>query len=206
MTRYRSMRVLTPPQVARFWSNVVRLQPTQCWEWHGYTQTKGYGLYSGLLSHRLAYWLHHGVDPGPLKVCHTCDNPPCCNPAHLFLGTSQHNSDDMVAKGRAQHHKGEKASRAKLTEQDVRRMRRCSAPYTKLARSHGLSVSAVRAAAKGVNWSHIDEPARARVHLTPESVRAIRSSDLTGRQLAVQYNVSEGTVSMIRNGRTWKHV
>lgn len=69
---------------------------------------------------RVSWWLTHGVDPHPLLVLHKCDNPPCTNPDHLFLGTVQANSNDMVSKGRSlvQNKFG-----AKLTEDQVAKMR-----------------------------------------------------------------------------------
>lgn len=77
--------------------------PEACWPWTG-ARHKGYGMI-GIArkkhgTHRVAYALATG-DPGDLHVCHACDNPPCCNPAHLFLGTHQDNMRDLVAKGRA---------------------------------------------------------------------------------------------------------
>lgn len=89
----------------RFWEKVDRLAgPDGCWLFTGAT-THGYGRLSvpgtsGETASRLAYRLTFG-DPGALGVLHHCDNPPCCNPTHLFLGTALDNMQDMIAKGRA---------------------------------------------------------------------------------------------------------
>lgn len=87
-----------------FWGLVKKGTPTECWEWQGYKRGK-YGIChidgerDG--AHRTAWRLYHNQDiPSGMFICHTCDNPPCCNPAHLFSGTPQDNVDDMVAKGR----------------------------------------------------------------------------------------------------------
>ena len=70
----------------------------------GTTINGGYGHISvggwPVLTHRFAYEQANGPIPGGMSVCHRCDNPPCCNPAHLFLGTHSDNMRDMVAKGR----------------------------------------------------------------------------------------------------------
>lgn len=84
-----------------------RAGPDKCWPWVGGSLNEGYGcirLGSShgriVLAHRAAWAIANGPIPDGLFVLHHCDNPPCCNPAHLFLGTHQDNMDDMVAKGR----------------------------------------------------------------------------------------------------------
>jgi hypothetical protein len=78
--------------------------PDACWPWQGGRKVKGYGRlmrdYKDLQSHRVAWEETFGPIPDGLQVLHHCDNPPCCNPAHLFLGTPGDNVRDMVAKGR----------------------------------------------------------------------------------------------------------
>jgi HNH endonuclease len=75
-----------------------------CWEWSGARDRYGYGKLRRdtvyWKAHRLAWTLEHGPIPDGMYVCHHCDNPPCVNPAHLFLGTSRDNQLDRVAKGR----------------------------------------------------------------------------------------------------------
>lgn len=78
--------------------------PDSCWPWTGATDTRGYGHvksgYHGFRTHRVAWKIHNGPIPEGANVLHRCDNRPCCNPAHLFLGTIRDNAVDMVAKGR----------------------------------------------------------------------------------------------------------
>lgn len=77
-----------------------------CVEWTGKRHWAGYGLRyvakgNWIRAHRWAWIIEYGRIPKGLFVCHACDNPPCVNPLHLFLGTQKDNHDDMVAKGRA---------------------------------------------------------------------------------------------------------
>jgi hypothetical protein len=100
--------------------------PDACWLWTGARSGKGYGTVHGslpraLYTHRLAWELAWGPIPPGLCVLHRCDNPPCCNPAHLFLGTKAQNSADMVAKGRSA--RGERQHNARLNEAQVREIR-----------------------------------------------------------------------------------
>mgnify|MGYP000868179549 CR=1 FL=1 len=97
---------MIPESVARrFWSHVALAGPDDCWEWTAFIDKHGYGRFSYnnqmVQTHRFSFTLAHGSIPPDHEVCHKCDNPKCCNPAHLFLGTHQDNMTDMKTKKRA---------------------------------------------------------------------------------------------------------
>lgn len=88
----------------RFWAKVDRRGPDECWPWSGSRKPRGYGHFiigrRDHNAHRLAYELANGPITDGMHVLHSCDNPPCCNPAHLFLGTHTDNMHDMRLKSR----------------------------------------------------------------------------------------------------------
>lgn len=107
----------TPEQ---FWRKVDKeTTPSGCWPWTGAINRYGYGKvewkYRSSTSHRVAWELTYGVIPVGLCVCHACDNPICCRPDHLWLGTNADNVADREAKGRGWKSMGELDGMAKLT-------------------------------------------------------------------------------------------
>lgn len=115
--------------IARFWTRVDQSAgPDGCWPWIGYLGGRYGTFYFGQQqapSHRVAETIANGP-LGQLKVLHRCDNPPCCNPAHLFRGTQADNVADMNAKGRRRSGPrfGEHNPMARLSDAEVARMRR----------------------------------------------------------------------------------
>src|SRR5688500_12424982 len=94
------------------WKRVAVGASDECWPWQGAVTGTGHGRFwiAGRPHgpHRVAYQLATGTDPGDLFVCHRCDNPPCCNPAHLFLGSARDNARDALKKGRLVFSLGER--------------------------------------------------------------------------------------------------
>jgi hypothetical protein len=104
---------------AAFWGFVVQLGEDECWPWRGARHEKGYGRFGPRRVHRSMYETFVGPIRDGLHVLHRCDNPPCCNPAHLFLGTNADNVADRVAKGRTRTG----TTLRKLTREQVQTLR-----------------------------------------------------------------------------------
>lgn len=156
----------------RFWRHVdTDSDPRGCWLWRGHCNEFGYGLFSAdgiagskiLRAHRVAWELLRGAIPVGLELCHHCDNPPCVNPDHLFIGTRSDNMRDMVAKGRHRsnlpHQWGEAHSQARLSDEDVIEMRRRysfgGVTQRQLALAYGVSDNHVSAILTRRLWRHL---------------------------------------------------
>ncbi len=120
---------LQPDYPERFWAKVEILGLDDCWYWQAGVDDCGYGTMRWIndnkmdKAHRIAWMLTNGAIPEGLEVCHTCDNPPCCNPRHLFLGTHVDNIRDMIAKGRLVTPRGEQHGEAKFSDAQIAEMR-----------------------------------------------------------------------------------
>jgi hypothetical protein len=153
--------------IANFWANTSKGAVDECWPWTRHCNPKGYGTISlkckeiGLrkdyLAHRLSYEIH-SHPPGDLVVRHTCDNPPCVNPAHLLLGTQADNLADMRKRGRAAITIGELNGHVTLDEASVMRIRRdvpAGVPRKMLASEYGVHVQTIHDIVSRKSWKHI---------------------------------------------------
>lgn len=155
----------------RFWPKVDRQGADDCWEWKASRNPQGYGWFWDaerkrmVGAHRVAFELANGALPAMpsgrcgasgVLVLHRCDNPPCCNPAHLFAGEQEDNMADMRKKGRAPDNTGTKNPNAKLTAAQVEEIRsRYTGAYgeqSQLAREFGVWPSTIRVIVLGKKW------------------------------------------------------
>jgi hypothetical protein len=140
----------------RFWGKVDK-DANGCWLWTAGTGRDGYGKFSfgykTIMAHRMAYELVCGEIPIGMKVLHSCDVRSCVNPRHLFLGTNDDNSKDMVRKGRQA--KGERAHNVKLTAHDIVAIRECKLPQATTAKQYGVTQAAISLIVVRKNWKHI---------------------------------------------------
>lgn len=160
---------LRKPLSERLWSKVSKGTPNECWIWNGYRNKKEYGMMSlpgkgngCILTHRAAWQITNGPIQNGLHVCHHCDNPPCCNPNHLFLGTNFENQQDCARKGRKPiptwFPKGEQHHQAKLTCQKVKDARiryENGEAILDMIEEFGVCFQTLYWAIIGLTWKHV---------------------------------------------------
>ena len=162
---YKAFPKAKPSLEERFRRRVDVSAADSCWPYTGPVDSSGYGRFSwrpgGSLAHRFAYQLFVGPIPPGLHVLHHCDNPPCCRPDHLFLGTQADNNADRDVKGRHRSlftigARGQDHPRAKLTQQQVDEIRRIFAAggisKAELGRRYGMNRTTIYDIVTGKNW------------------------------------------------------
>lgn len=172
--RMRQNRVRAAPQKRletereAFDRQVERCGQDDCWPWRGNTNSNGYGTFSfnGVRrgAHRVALEMSGAFIPDGYLACHHCDNPPCCNPRHLYVGTHHTNSMDAWNRGRIKPVRGEAASSSILTAERVRAIRRVASSdrttprmklFARLAAEHGVAITTVQGAVNRCTWRHV---------------------------------------------------
>lgn len=160
---HRTIPLLSIHDIQRFWEKVRRGGEDDCWVWMACQISAGYGQFGmgrrTYLAPRISYQIAHGVCPTDKCVLHHCDNPPCVNPAHLFLGTDADNCRDRIAKGRTVQYRGTMMGTTKLSESVVAEIRTRYAAgnvsWRQLAAEYGVSHTTIGSAIRGVWWQHV---------------------------------------------------
>ncbi len=141
----------------RFWSKVDKTSKNECWLWTACKHEDGYGLfkYEGkqCYAHRVSYKIEYGSITNGLCVCHSCDNTSCVNPEHLFLGSYKDNTRDAVRKGRLA--KGEKQGSSKLTETDIKLIRKDTRPERVIAKDYDVGGTTIGLIRRKETWKHV---------------------------------------------------
>jgi hypothetical protein len=201
----------------RYLEKVDQRGPDDCWEWTAARFDKGYGAFrlgdKQLKAHRFGYEARFGPIPEGLYVCHTCDNPPCQNPSHWFLGTHKDNADDREAKGRGGRTYQSSLPEPKWTAAEVRAIRlaaQAGETHTSIAERYETSQGAISAIVRRKNWRHTDHdlPAihgrKVPVRITQEMVdticREYEPSKIRHQDLADRFDLQRHTVARILRG------
>lgn len=210
------------PLPKRFWARVKKGHKRECWPWIGAQVSAGYGaiIVNGKQesAHRIAWMIENGTIPDGLFVLHHCDNPCCCNPSHLFLGTNRDNIQDCVRKCRNNAPYGSAQHLAKLTDAQAKEivLRFQAGEMQKdLAREFGLNKVTVWNIVRGHAWTHatngmIQPTCRhGKAKLTEEAARSLILSKQAGVPLdinktAAKFCVSTATIHRLLTGFTWK--
>jgi HNH endonuclease len=209
----------------RFSRHVVKAP--NCWGWTGPKNQHGYpvlgvgkrGENKILRVSRCIYWLEFGDFDYTLLVCHTCDNPECVNPSHLFLGTHKDNTQDMLTKGRGSfppHFKGESHPNSTLTDEIVLKIAADKGFASELAAKYSTSkqtIWRIRSGRERVEASNLSQlPTRENykgtnnpsAKLTESEVIEIFKESGSHGKIASKYNITRPTVTAIKNLKTWK--
>lgn len=225
--------------ITRFWNkiNIVYdksgdLNINECWEWRaGFFDVYPAFWFNGktITAHRFSYMLYYQEDITNLFVCHNCDNVKCVKPHHLFLGTPQDNSNDMILKNRSC--RGEKNYTSILTEQDVTQIlidiyNDKYQTVDEINKRYNTSSNTIREILDGRTWKNVTDKLKIPLlnikekiirdmskgnasKLNELQVRDIKlklKSGFSQAQLCREYGVQQGTISNIKNNKSWKWV
>ena len=232
--------------VKKFWSRVLQCLHSAhcqncCWEWQGRCPGWGYGCFdlppteqqpkwTTINTHRFSWMLTHGPILHGLQVLHACDNPPCVNPSHLWLGTQRQNAHDMKTKGRHAH--GETNGGAQLTRAQVYAIReygRLGYPQQQIANAYQMSRADIGLIIAREIWAHL--PKREELNfinllgekydgtkrgnaipwakLQAADIPLIRQRAEEGipiKEIAQYYAVSRSLISLVVANKIWRHV
>ena len=167
----KSIPEMTASDIARFWAKVDVRGPDECWPWIAGKTNQGYGTFhiecGDYKSHRVSMAID-GRSPGALIARHRCDNPPCCNPAHLETGTPADNARDRDKRGRGATGdrcgsrakpeclaRGEMVNTAKLTAADIPAIRADTRAHRTIAADYGVAHATIGAVKRRKMWPHI---------------------------------------------------
>lgn len=143
-----------------FDDKLTKRSDDECWPWSGTISTAGYGVVghrgTTIGAHRFSYERTNGPIPQGMVIRHTCHNPPCCNPAHLLVGTQRDNMLDKVAAGRHLH--GEAHNKAKLTDETALQAFNEAGSHEEIGKKYGVSRHTIRDLKQGKSWRHVTHP------------------------------------------------
>lgn len=222
---------LTEKDLERFWSKVDKKGDDECWGWLGTIDREGYGNLAINLpdgrnttrkAHRIMWSIYNEEIPKSMVVMHICDNPPCCNPKHLKLGTQPENVQDCVDKNRRAPQNCDNNSSRTLNSIQVLEIKRLyeTGEYSalNLSKKFGVSPSTINYIIKGKSWKEITKEIKipenkknmVKSILSDEDVISIknllRTTNLSYKKIGKQYNITGSEVSLIARNKIWKNI
>jgi transposase len=215
---------LRPFNPDRFWERVDQSGGADaCWPWTGCRMPRGYGkLYVSRVgtsyAHRVAFELTNGPISAGMVVCHHCDNPPCCNPRHLFVGTHKDNSQDASRKKRWPSRLGMYAGGRKVTDElisEIAASHTSGESMRSIAKRLGISRMAVRGELERLGkysneGGQLLGEQKPESKLTADQVREMRALHEAGtyntKGLARKFNVAPSTVYRVLHRVNWRHI
>lgn len=219
MSRKLVTILLSEIDSVKFWSRVDKSGgPDACWPWMAGRSNQNYGVFkagsNNRVCSRIAWTLcNRELREGEL-VRHSCDNPPCCNPAHLLVGSDRDNINDMMSRNRQA--KGERNGWARLTERDILGIREASGLLREIASKFGIPISDASKIRRGQAWAHVGGKRtlvgvqkgeeRPMAKLTENQVREIRSAVGSHSEIAAKFGVNRRHIGRIKAGITWRHL
>jgi len=211
--------------VKRFFSKVDIKGDDECWNWLVHKNSDGYGTfkynYTSIPAHRMLWLIFNNEIPEKMYVLHTCDNPSCCNPKHLFLGTQKDNMIDMVNKGRNCNLKGEEHGGSKFTWKQVNEIRKlyltCNYTQKQLSLMYNSSGGNIDSILNNKTWK--DEN-YVPIHISGKEGERSQSAKLTWIQikeirekyykdgvrvgkLCKEFDVTDGAIYKILHNLSW---
>jgi len=207
----------------RFWTKVDIRNWDECWEWLAQKDKDGYGRIKikkkCLRAHRFSFFIHNGFVDKNLYVCHSCDNPSCVNPHHLWIGTNRDNQNDLVEKSKIINKKnksknmGEKSHLSKLKEEDVIAIRNLyldkSILIKDIANKFDITITNVQDIVKNKTWKHVygGNKNASRMKLNNKKANEIRKiyakGNITRKKLGKMYGVTKNNIDKILANKIW---
>lgn len=223
--KHKIIPILKESDIIRFWGKVkITANDNHCWEWIGRSNSpkKSYGAFDlitgAFAAHRISYLINNKKDPKEKGVLHTCDNPKCVNPKHLFLGTNNDNIRDKVLKNRQARNvawnKGRKTdyylwnnSMCKATEEDFIKMKYLyeneKISVNNLAKEFGVSKKAVSTSIRRMGGFVPTVHTKLTIEQVCEIKRRIAEGPESRPRLHIEFSVTRKTIDDIFKGKTW---
>jgi len=207
-----------------FWKYVDIKKGNQCWGWKASVNNGGYGQVhrKGIAgkAHRISYELHYGKIPKNAHICHTCNNPICSNPRHLYAGNQLSNTRDMIKAGTMHYfpvYKGEECGNSKLTAKEVKEIKKKlkeGLNCREIAEIYNVGQVNISAINTRKTWKHLIKDknelfcrkGKGNFKLSKSDVLKIRKMKGMNTEIAAKYGMCPSTIGKIKKHQLWKGI